>query len=136
MTVKTKTVYEKAAPGDGCRVLVMRYWPRGVRKDSVDAWEKALGTPPDLIKDWKAGHITWRAFSQRYTAAVSAQKDKIAELAARAQTQTVTLLCSCRDEARCHRSILKGLVERAPGGTRKAGGAGRSRARKERTSRA
>ena len=28
MPVKTKRVYEKPEPGDGCRVLVMRYWAR------------------------------------------------------------------------------------------------------------
>jgi uncharacterized protein YeaO (DUF488 family) len=28
MPVKTKRVYEEPEPGDGYRVLVMRYWPR------------------------------------------------------------------------------------------------------------
>jgi len=119
MAVRTKTVYEKAGPGDGRRVLVMRFWPRGVRKESVNGWEKELGTPADLIKDWKAGRVTWQEFSRRYRTAVASQKERIAQLTAAATEGTVTLLCSCRDEGRCHRSILKRLIEAAQRGTRK-----------------
>ena len=35
----------------------------------------------------------------------------LAELARHAQNETVTLLCSCQDETRCHRTLLKGLIE-------------------------
>jgi len=34
-----KRAYEPASPGDGCRVLVERLWPRGVSKEraAIDA---------------------------------------------------------------------------------------------------
>jgi len=113
MPVKTKRVYEKPEPGDGYRVLVMRYWPRGISKDKVDAWEKELGTEPDLIKLWKSDAISWSEFAQRYRQAVASQKEKIKALAQRAAKGTVTLLCSCPDERRCHRILLKELIEKA-----------------------
>ena len=112
MPVKTKRVYEKREPDDGYRMLVMRYWPRGVSKDKVDAWEKELGTEPDLIKLWKADAISWSEFAQRYKRAVAGQKERIKALAQRAAKGTVTLLCSCPDERRCHRILLKELIEK------------------------
>ena len=111
MPVRTKSVYEKAEPADGFRLLVMRRWPRGVRKDSVDEWDKELGTPNDLIDDWKAGKAEWAEFCRRYREAMKGRKERIRELAARARGETVTLLCGCRDEAHCHRSLLKELIE-------------------------
>jgi uncharacterized protein YeaO (DUF488 family) len=113
MNVKIKCIYDKPEPDDGYRLLVMRKWPRGVRKDSVDAWEKELGTPPELIQKWKEGSVTWSEFSRKYLLAMKAQSDKIGDLAARAKTQTVTLLCGCRDEKHCHRSLLKQLILKA-----------------------
>jgi uncharacterized protein YeaO (DUF488 family) len=113
MPVTTKRVYEKPEPEDGCRVLVMRYWPRGISKDKVDAWEKDLGTEPDVIKLWKSDAISRSEFAQRYRQAVASQKEKIKALAQQAAKGTVTLLCSCPDERRCHRILLKELIEEA-----------------------
>src|SRR3990172_1167652 len=56
--ILTKNVREKAAPGDGCRVLVMTLWPRGVRKSAVDVWFRELGTPRPLIRGWKSGRLS------------------------------------------------------------------------------
>ncbi|RJP65932.1 MAG: DUF488 family protein [Candidatus Abyssobacteria bacterium SURF_17] len=113
MSVKTKCVYDEAEPDDGFRLLVMRFWPRGVRKDRVDGWEKELGAPKDLIKDWKSGAITWAEFSKRYRTAMREQQGKIAELAERANKETITLLCSCREGNRCHRFLLKKLIAKS-----------------------
>jgi uncharacterized protein YeaO (DUF488 family) len=113
MPLKTRCVYEKPTDDEGHRVLVMRYWPRGVRRDAVDVWERDLGTQPDLIRAWKGGEVTWQEFAKRYRASVAPQKAKIAELAERTKKETVTLLCSCRDESRCHRIVLKELIAAA-----------------------
>lgn len=110
MAVKTKCIYDPAKSSDGSRILVMRYWPRGISKDKIDTWEKELGTEPDLIKKWKAGLVSWSEFSKQYRKFVSQHKDKIENLAHRAKSETLTLLCSCRDERHCHRTILKELV--------------------------
>lgn len=113
MPIRVKSIYDKPAPADGYRVLVMRLWPRGVRKDAVDVWERDLGTPLDLIKDWKSGRVAWAEFARRYRAAMQGQQDKMAALAARAEKQNVTLLCGCRDENTCHRILLKEMIEKA-----------------------
>ena len=112
MPVKTKNIYDPVESADGYRVFVMRFWPRGVSKDKIDYWEKELGTEPDLIKKWKSGSISWSEFSKQYHRFASQHKDKIAELAQRAERETLTLLCSCRDEEHCHRTILKQLISK------------------------
>ena len=61
-----KTVYDKPSSKDGKRILVMRLWPRGVRKAAVDLWLKDVGTDRELIKDWKAGRVTRSEFEKRY----------------------------------------------------------------------
>ncbi len=107
--VKTKRIYDPKEPGDGTRILVMRFWPRGIKKSHVDAWLKELGTEPSLIKAWKAGKISWPEFRRRYLAGLkkAAAQAQLKELKALAREDTVTLLCSCPAEARCHRGLLK-----------------------------
>ncbi|WP_156413235.1 DUF488 domain-containing protein, partial [Legionella cherrii] len=33
--IKIKRIYEQAEPSDGCRILVDRLWPRGVKKEDA-----------------------------------------------------------------------------------------------------
>jgi len=110
--VKTKRIYDPKEPGDGIRILVMRLWPRGIKKSHVDTWLKELGAQPPLIKAWKAGKISWPEFRHRYLAGlkIAAAQAQLKEVKALAKAGTVALLCSCPDEARCHRGLLKQLL--------------------------
>lgn len=117
MSVRTKRVYEPKAPGDGTRILVMRLWPRGIRKGHVDAWLKELGAELPLIRAWKAGKIaSWPEFRRHYLVGLkkTAAQAQFRDLKALARKGRVTLLCACPDEARCHRGILKRLLARSP----------------------
>lgn len=42
--IRIKRVYEAPAPDDGCRVLVDKLWPRGVRKEALpyDIWARDI----------------------------------------------------------------------------------------------
>lgn len=112
MPVKTKSIYEPKRKDDGFRVLVMQFWPRGVSKDKIDIWEKDLGTPPELIKKWKKGSVSWQEFSKEYRRSVKQHSDKIKALADRAKKETITLLCSCSDGKHCHRALLQQLISK------------------------
>ncbi len=114
MSAKTKRIYDPPEPGDGARVLVMRLWPRGISKDKVDHWFRALGTDPDLIKSWKGGKLSWPEFRRRYLASLqkAEAQAELKKLRVLAREGPVTLLCSCQDETRCHRGILKELFSR------------------------
>jgi len=112
--VRAKSVYEPAEPADGRRVLVTRYWPRGVAKAAVDEYVSALAPSRELLHTFKDGAMDWDAFRERYMVEMSApaSRAEIARLAERAAAEPVTLLCVCREDARCHRSLLRELVAR------------------------
>jgi len=107
-----KTVYDKKEESDGKRILVMRTWPRGISKERVDVWIKELGTEKELIRKWKGGEVTWAEFARAYNASLRGKEEALRKLAAESRTGTITLLCSCRDEAHCHRSLLKKAVQK------------------------
>ena len=111
MSLRTKRIYEKPSPDDGHRLLVMRRWPRGIRKDAVHAWQKELAPSEPLRVAFLHDGMPWEEYAPRYIQEMAPKVDLLAEVARRALEGTVTLLCWCRDESRCHRSLLRGLVE-------------------------
>ena len=126
--VRTKRVYEPAATSDALRILVMRLWPRGIRRSAVDLWLKELGADIANLRAWKAGRLDWPEMRKRYLAGLKqpAAAAGLAQLRDLARERPVTLLCSCVDEARCHRGILRAVLLRgsAPtgAGSRTRGG--------------
>jgi uncharacterized protein YeaO (DUF488 family) len=117
--IKTKRWNDPAEPDDGFRLLVCRYRPRALPKarETWDEWDQNLGPSRELHAAWygKAGPPpTFAEFAERYRREMAAQADRIDDLARRvAGGETVTLLCSsaCTDAARCHRTVLKRLIE-------------------------
>ena len=116
MSIRTKRIYDPTSPGDGYRLLVMRRWPRGIRKDSVDVWQKGLALSEPLRKAYLHEDLAWDKFARAYLDEMTSSPDVLLpreillKEARRAQDTTVTLLCSCRGETRCHRSLLKKLM--------------------------
>jgi uncharacterized protein YeaO (DUF488 family) len=106
--VATKRIYEPAARTDGLRVLVMRLWPRGIRKSAVDLWLRDLGAELGNLRAWNAGRLTWPDLRRRYLAGLTRPPaaPALERLRALARRRRVTLLCSCADPARCHRTLL------------------------------
>ena len=123
MPIRTRRWNDRRLPGDGLRLLVCRYRPRGLRKDEEtwDQWDSDLGPSRELhaAAYGKSGPpISWEEYRKRYLAEIKGQREKIEDLAARVRAgATITLLCSssCADEERCHRSLLRDLIEKAVG---------------------
>lgn len=115
MPIRTRRVYDPPSPEDGTRILVMRLYPRGIRREAFHEWRKELGTALPLIKAWKAGRIPWPELARRFKAQMAADpaaQRSLDELARRARTERLTLLCGCEDEEHCHRTLLKAMIER------------------------
>jgi uncharacterized protein YeaO (DUF488 family) len=114
--IVTKRIYEPSAASDGYRVLIMRLWPRGIRKERVDAWLKELGPVPTLLREFLDERITWDEYVPRYRAGLRRPEAQaaIAEVRRRAREGRVTLLCGCADEQRCHRSLLRAYLLNSP----------------------
>ncbi len=109
--IRVGRIYDPPSSDDGERLLIMRYWPRGVRKDAVDGWERELAPSADLLRAYRAAQIEWEEFAGRYRAAVGEKRELLEDLARRARGGTITLLCGCADESQCHRTLLKEMVE-------------------------
>ena len=125
MAIKTRRWNDPAEADDGLRVLVCRYRPRGVRKEEEpwDAWMEDLGPSRALHAAYwgkRGAPIGWDEYRRRYLAEMMQPSGRgtamLGALAARlAAGETITLLCSsaCADPARCHRTLLGDLIERA-----------------------
>jgi uncharacterized protein YeaO (DUF488 family) len=109
---------------DGTRILVMRYWPRGVRKGQFDAWYRDLAPSADLLRAFKdlraalpdsstvgPGNPDWDRLMVRYYAEMRVQQESLRELRKRDTAgEVITLLCGCHDPARCHRTHLANMI--------------------------
>ncbi len=119
MAIKTKRWNDPVEPSDGTRLLVTRYRPRGLRREDEcwDAWMKELGPSAALhaaVYGKTGPAISWETYRQRYLAEMRAQQGVIDAIARRASAgETFTLCCSsaCTDPERCHRTLLKRLIE-------------------------
>ena len=119
MPIKTKRWDDPIEPDDGFRLLVTCYRPRGVSKadETWDEWRPQLGPDRDLHAAVYGKHgsaIAWPQYRRRYLQQQKHNSDLIASLAERVRGgETITLLCSsaCVRESRCHRSILRELIE-------------------------
>ena len=111
--LRAKSVYDPPATDDGFRVLATRYWPRGVPRGAADEYVRALAPSEELLRAFKEGRTDWWTFRKRYLEEMKAAEPQaeVRRLAALASTRPVTLMCVCKEESRCHRSLLRELVE-------------------------
>jgi uncharacterized protein YeaO (DUF488 family) len=112
------------APSDGTRILVMRRWPRGVKKDYFHAWYRHLGPSEELLNSFLRlgdalsqgsatgpGNLAWNQLMARYVEEMRDQRESIRDLGRRHQAgEVITLLCTCHEPSRCHRTVLAGLI--------------------------
>jgi len=121
MPIRTKRWDDPVEGGDGVRVLVCRYRPRGLKKEfeTWEAWHPELGPSEELhaaAYGKKGVKVGWEVYRRRYLQEMRkpAARKLIRELTERVRGgETVTLLCSsaCVRESRCHRSLLAELIE-------------------------
>lgn len=119
MPIRTKRWDDPREADDGFRLLVCRYRPRGLPKsdETWDAWNADLGPSKELhaAAYGKAGlKFNWDDYRRRYLMEMRTQSAAIEGLANRVKAgETITLLCSssCDRESRCHRSLLRDLIE-------------------------
>lgn len=107
--------------GEGLRIGTVRRPPRGVRKeeyaakDIYDVWFPNLSPSDGLLKQFSPALDAreWRTFGRRFRAEMKqpAARRDLDLLAALSHQADFAIGCYCADEARCHRSILRELLE-------------------------
>jgi uncharacterized protein YeaO (DUF488 family) len=116
--IREASIYDKKVAFDtpGHRVLIMRLWPRGVRRTAIDTWLKDASPSNALLDAYHAG-LSWTEFARRYRQEILEERPHVlAELhRLEEEHEIVWLLCHERipPEEHCHRLVLKGLLERS-----------------------
>lgn len=107
--IHCKRVYEDPAPGDGYRVLVDHFWPRGVKKEAlaVEEWCKSLSPSSELRKWFDHQPQRWTGFCQRYHAELEKHQDELNALLDRCDGRVLTLVYSARDTEHNNALALK-----------------------------
>lgn len=112
MLIRTKSIYKPKEESDGIRILVTRFYPRGVKKDHFDQWVRDLAPSAGLLKSYKLGERNWEEFTLSLLSELrsnAASLDIIYKL--HGQSENVTLLCYEKDGDPCHRHILREIIQ-------------------------
>ncbi len=106
---------------EGLRVGTVRRPPRGVpkaeyaRRNFYDVWLPNLSPSPELMKEGKSAQDdkSWALFRKKYRAEMNRpEPSRVLELLAALSHRTqLSVGCYCEDENRCHRSVLRELLE-------------------------
>lgn len=109
------------ASGEGLRIGTVRRPPRGVPKtefasrDFYDVWLPDLAPSEALVKAGQhaGSEREWQAFLKRYRAEMKRPPAArlLDLLAAFSHVAAFSVGCYCEDEARCHRSVLRELLQ-------------------------
>ena len=107
--------------GEGLRLGTVRRPPRGVPKeeyasrDFYDVWLPDLAPSETLVKQARdaSNDKTWATFVKRYRAEMKRPEAArlVTLLAALSRHANLSVGCYCADETRCHRSVLKALLQ-------------------------
>jgi uncharacterized protein YeaO (DUF488 family) len=106
---------------EGLRIGTVRRPPRGVSKSQYakqnwfDVWFPALAPSAWIVKLAQTARTDrqWAVFVRRYRAEMATpDKSRLLKLLAAMSRETnFSVGCYCADEARCHRSVLRGLLK-------------------------
>ena len=121
MTIRILRLGVARQSDEGLRIGTVRRPPRGVSKDEYasknifDLWFPNLAPSALLLKNAFPVHDekSWRAFKRKFLAEMKrpeARRD-LDLLASFSHQTNFSVGCYCADEARCHRSILRDLLE-------------------------
>jgi uncharacterized protein YeaO (DUF488 family) len=121
MTVRIVRLGQPRARNEGTRLGTVRRPPRGVRKqdfarlDWYDVWFPVLAPSVPTMKLGLSAQNArqWTAFARKYRAEMAAPvaSQALDVLAALSRHANFSVGCYCEDESRCHRSLLRELLE-------------------------
>ncbi len=121
MTIHIKRLGSARDTDEGVRIGTVRRPPRGVRKEEFstknfyDVWFPNLAPSQILLKELfpLADDSDWKVFKRRFIAEMKlpGSARDLDLLAALSYKTNFSIGCYCEDESRCHRSILRELLE-------------------------
>lgn len=122
MTVRIVRLGSPRAAGEGLRIGTVRRPPRGVAKsdyashDWYDVWLPNLSPSPATLALGRAATTEreWTRFLKRFRSEMDAADNRrvLDVLAALSHRTDFSVGCYCADESRCHRSVLRAMLEK------------------------
>lgn len=121
MAIRIVRLGSPRAKDEGLRVGTVRRPPRGVPKAAFasqnwyDVWFPTLAPSVETMQHGRGADTPagWKAFVRAYRAEMNTPDASRALdlLAALSHTTNLSVGCYCEDEAHCHRSVLRALLE-------------------------
>jgi uncharacterized protein YeaO (DUF488 family) len=121
MTVRIVRLGSKRLADEGLRIGTVRRPPRGVPKAQFaaqnwyDIWFPNLAPSVATMKMAQSASTEqqWRAFAKKYRAEMATPENTrtLDLLAALSKQTNFSVGCYCENEAHCHRSLLRTLLE-------------------------
>ena len=122
MTIRIIQLGSDREKDEGLRIGTVRRPPRGLpkaeysSKNIYDVWFPNLSPSEGLLKQYFpiTEEKQWRAFQRRFLSEMkaSAPTRDLDLLAALSHQTNFSIGCYCEEESRCHRSILRSLLEK------------------------
>jgi len=123
MAVRIVRLGSPRIEGEGTRIGTVRRPPRGVPKSEsasqnwYDVWYPNLSPSPETVKlaQEAKSPTQWRAFVKKYRSEMGTPENSrtIELLAVPSHHANFSVGCYCEEESRCHRSVLRSLIEEA-----------------------
>ncbi|PIC87822.1 hypothetical protein CSV72_01330 [Sporosarcina sp. P20a] len=118
MPVQIKRVYDDAEKADGLRVLVDRFWPRGVSKEDaqVDEWLKDVGPSKEIRKWFDHDPDKFEDFKKKYKEELKDNEEQQEELEklkdwTKKHKKNITLVFGAKDEMNNQAVVLKEILD-------------------------
>jgi uncharacterized protein YeaO (DUF488 family) len=117
--IREASIYDRKVAFDapGHRVLVMRLWPRGIRRSAADTWLKDASPSRELLDAYHNG-LSWPEFEQRYRAEILDERPHVLATLRQLEREHDIIWLQCHErippERHCHRQVLKCLLEAPP----------------------
>ena len=121
MSVRIVRLGTRRADAEGLRIGTVRRPPRGVPKSEFasgnwyDVWLPAIAPSAELVKLalGASSEVEWTRFVKQYRSEMAdADKSRLLDLlAALSHSTDFSVGCYCLDQTRCHRSVLRALLE-------------------------
>jgi uncharacterized protein YeaO (DUF488 family) len=130
MAIRVVRLGSPRAPDEGLRLGTVRRPPRGVAKSQLatrnffDVWTPEAAPSEALLKEARSATFggrgmesddpaQWKAFVRRYRSEMKRPEAArlLDLLAALSHRTNLSVGCYCANEERCHRSVLRALLE-------------------------
>ena len=111
--IKTKCLFDPPEESDGTRIVISGV-PKEYSKSWFDESYSELAPTQKVLYDYKYREGSWEEYEVQFSQLMEGRRARrrIRELAARSITgEVITLLCYEKTDEKCHRRLVKNLVE-------------------------